>query len=107
MSDPSGEPRRSYHPTDGHPTDGHTGDAATSEARRRRRAAIEDLGEALRELVERSATTEASADDLHAAAAELRRITDPLAVRTRTRARMPTADDLLGGIRMYNPVSGP
>src|SRR5690349_1056375 len=93
--------KRSYHPTDG-----RTGNGTTSDAVRERRAAIEDLGDALRTLLQCSAATEAGADDLRAAPAEIRRVTGPLAATVRTRHEQPTADDLLGGIRMYNPVSG-
>lgn len=93
--------KRSYHPTDG-----RTGNGAASDAIRERRAAIEDLGAALRTLLQASASTEAGADEIRLAAAELRRVTGPLAASVRTRAQQPSADDLLGGIRMYNPVSG-
>ncbi|GAA0954518.1 PaaI family thioesterase [Virgisporangium aurantiacum] len=93
--------KRSYHPTDG-----RTGNGAASDAIRERRAAIEDLGAALRTLLQVSASTEAGADEIRLAAAELRRVTGPLAASVRTRAQQPSADDLLGGIRMYNPVSG-
>jgi len=99
--DQPGEPRRSYHPTDGWARDG-----VDSAALRDRRAAIDDLGEALRDLVERAAATEAPADDLRRAAAQIRRATAPLARHSRRRTQLPTADDLLGGVRMYNPVSG-
>lgn len=95
------ETRRSYHPTDG-----RTGHGPTSEAQRDRRAAIEELGEALRALVEHSSVTEVGTEEIRRAAAEIRRATAPLARKSRGRAEMPTADDLLGGIRMYNPVSG-
>jgi hypothetical protein len=93
--------RRSYHPTDG-----RTGNGSTSDEVRERRAAIEDLGEALRALLQCSAATEAGTDEIRLAAAELRRVTGPLAAYQRTRDQQPTVDDLLGGIRMYNPVSG-
>jgi acyl-CoA thioesterase FadM len=73
---------------------------------RERRAAIEDLGAALRTLLQCSAATEAGADEIRSAAAEIRRVTGPLAASMRARAQQPSADDLLGGIRMYNPVSG-
>jgi Thioesterase superfamily len=73
---------------------------------RDRREAIDELGEALRTLVEQAATTEAPADELRLVAAEIRKAAAPLATNTRGRAQLPSADDLLGGIRMYNPVSG-
>jgi acyl-coenzyme A thioesterase PaaI-like protein len=96
-----GEPRRSYHPTDG-----RTGNGADDDALRERRAAIDELGDALRELVELAVATEAPAEDLRWAAAQIRGAATPLARRTRGRKQLPTADDLLGGVRMYNPVSG-
>lgn len=93
--------RRSYHPTDG-----RAGNGAVDAALRERRAAIEELGAALRLLVECAATTEADTGALTRAAATVRAAAGPLAAESRTRARPPAADDLLGGIRMYNPVSG-
>lgn len=95
------EPRRSYHALGGRP-DGEADGAALRE----RRGAIDELGEALRALVEHAAATEASVQQLRLAAARIREATAPLAERRRARAQLPTADDLLGGIRMYNPVSG-
>jgi acyl-CoA thioesterase FadM len=96
-----GEPRRSYHPADG-----RTGNGPADEEVNDRRAAIEELGEALRALVELSVATQAGAEQIRRAAVEVRRAAVPLAVDTRRRTQLPTADDLLGGIRMYNPVSG-
>jgi hypothetical protein len=96
----AGEPRRSYHPVGGRP-DGEDG-----AARRERRSAIDELGDALRELVEQSVATEAPVEELRLAAAQIRKATAPLTVRSRGREQLPAADDLLGGIRMYNPVSG-
>ena len=94
-------PQRSYHPADGRAESG-----ARAEALHERRAAIEDLGGALRALVELTTVTEAGPADLRRAAAAIRAAAAPLAVDTRGRTRPPSADDLLGGIRMYNPVSG-
>ncbi|MFF5289976.1 PaaI family thioesterase [Paractinoplanes globisporus] len=71
-----------------------------------RRAAITELGDALRVLVEHATTTEASTDDLLRAAAEIREVTALLGERVRGRSTLPSADDLLGGVRMYNPVTG-
>ncbi|MEV6345338.1 PaaI family thioesterase [Actinoplanes sp. NPDC051851] len=72
-----------------------------------RRAAIEDLGDALRTLVETATTTEAPAAALIEAADRIRELTAPLAARTRDRDTLASADDLLGNVRMYNPVIGP
>ncbi|GIF22835.1 hypothetical protein BJ973_000807 [Actinoplanes tereljensis] len=71
-----------------------------------RREAITELGEALRLLVDQATTTEMPADDLLRAAAELREVAARLGVRTRDRSTLASADDLLGGVRMYNPVTG-
>jgi acyl-CoA thioesterase FadM len=71
-----------------------------------RRESITDLGSALRALVESAVATEVSLDDLNQAAALVRKATALLEQHHRTRDQLPTADDLLGGVRMYNPVSG-
>ena len=71
-----------------------------------RRAAIAELGGALRELVGQASATEVSADVLRQVAAQVSEAAALLAQRTRTRVRLPGADDLLGGFRMYNPVIG-
>jgi hypothetical protein len=97
----AGEPGRSYH-TIG-PAREPDPDAAKT---RTRREAIEALGEALRDLVERAAATEAPVDELCRAAAVLREATIPLARHPRRREQVPAADDLLAGVRMYNPVTG-
>jgi acyl-CoA thioesterase FadM len=77
-----------------------------SDAQRERRSAIDELGEALRELVELAATTEVPADELRQAAALIRQAIGPLGKEVRHREQLPAADDLLAGIRMYNPVTG-
>lgn len=97
-----GEPQRSYHPTDG-----RSGNGSTDSALSNRRAAIEELGAALRALVEAAAVTEVGAEEIRQVAAGVRRAVFPLAAHTRRRTQLPSADDLLGGIRMYNPVCGP
>jgi hypothetical protein len=81
--------------------------AAGGEAElRTRRAAIAELGDALRELVGQASATEVPEDVLRQVAAQVRQAAIPLSRRTRTRAELPGADDLLGGFRMYNPVTG-
>jgi hypothetical protein len=75
-------------------------------ALRDRRAAVAELGDALRDLVEQASATEVPADVLRQAAAQAREAAAALGRRTRTRAELPSADDLLGGYRMYNPVTG-
>jgi hypothetical protein len=71
-----------------------------------RRAAIDELGEAVRTLIEQVVATEAPTEELYRAAAEIRKTTASLGTHQRVRAQLPTADDLLAGIRMYNPVIG-
>ncbi|MFC7528524.1 PaaI family thioesterase [Actinoplanes sp. GCM10030250] len=72
----------------------------------RRREAISDLGDALRLLVECATTTEAPTDELRRAAERIRQVAAPLGERVRGREVPSAADDLLGGVRMYNPVTG-
>lgn len=70
-----------------------------------RREAITELGDALRTLIEYATKTEAPAADLLRAAASIRSVAAHLDSRTRD-APVPAADDLLRGVRMYNPVTG-
>lgn len=95
----AGEPARSYHALGSRP-------GADGADLRRRRQAINELGEALRDLVQHAAATEAPVDELLKVTAQLRDATAPLAGHSRRREQMPSADDLLAGIRMYNPVTG-
>lgn len=71
-----------------------------------RREAISELGDALRSLIEHATITEAPTDDLLHAAVEIRDVIARLGSRVRGRATLASADDLLGGVRMYNPVTG-
>ena len=66
-SDPVVEPGRSYHPLTGH----RIGADGTNPALRERRAAITELGDALRELVEQASATEVPVDLLRQVAAQL------------------------------------
>jgi len=97
----AGEQGRSYHPLAGRAAPG--GGPAAMDSRR---AAITELGDALRDLVEQSSATEAGEDVLRRAAAQVRQTAEALGQRTRKRAELPSADDLFGGYRMYNPVTG-
>ena len=101
-SGPVTEPERSYHPL--------TGQAASADgadpALRERRAAIAELGDALRELVEQASATEVSVDVLRQVAAQLGEASAALGQQTRSRTDLPSADDLIGRQRMYNPVIG-
>lgn len=94
-----GEPGRSFHAlvNEREAEDGERSD---------RRAAIAELGDAIRELVDLATVTETSAADLRRAAAQIRTATAPLRGKTRDLSQMSSADDLLGGIRMFNPVTG-
>ncbi len=78
----------------------------TDEALRDRRAAIAELGDAVRDLVEQVSATEVPPDVLRQVAAQVTEAAAALRQRTRTRADLPSADDLIGRQRMYNPVIG-
>jgi acyl-coenzyme A thioesterase PaaI-like protein len=99
------DPALSHHPM-GSSVD-PAGDPARTGLLRERREAITELGAALRGAVQLSAATEAPAAELRRAAARLRALVRPLAARRRDRHELPSADDLLGGVRLYNPVCGP
>jgi acyl-CoA thioesterase FadM len=94
-----GQPGRSHHPLADQAT------ATEDGALRGRRQAIAELGDALRELVQCAAATEAPGHVLRAVAAQARAAAAALrAERQRTRMQTPGADDLPGGYR--NPVTG-
>ncbi len=97
---PVSEPGRSHHPLAGRAGAGE--DAAL----RARRAAVAELGDALRELVGQASATEVPGEVLRQVAAQVRQAAVLLGRRTRTRAELPGADDLADGFRMYNPVTG-
>jgi len=94
------EPGRSHHPLAARAAAGEDAEL------RARRAAIAELGYALRELVGQASATEVGEDVLRQVAAQVRDAAVLLSRRTRTRAELPGADDLPGGFRMYNPVTG-
>jgi acyl-coenzyme A thioesterase PaaI-like protein len=71
-----------------------------------RRRAIGELGDAMRVLIEYATTTEASTEEILRAAERVRRAAAPLGERVRGRGDLASADDLLGGVRLYNPVIG-
>lgn len=95
-----GEPARSYQAM------GSSVDPGDLAPVHRRREAITELGSVLRRLVEQASATEAPADQLDQVAAALREAAELLGPHTRRRHELPSADDLLGGIRIYNPVCG-
>jgi len=71
-----------------------------------RRAAIAELGAELRALADLVTRTEAGADVLRDSARRLREVAPALRERIRGIAEPASADDLMGGIRMFNPVIG-
>lgn len=73
---------------------------------RDRRAAVAELGSELRSLLEAVVRTEVPAEVLRRTAVELRVLTEPLAERMRALERPSSVDDLVGGVRMFNPVIG-
>jgi acyl dehydratase len=95
-----GGPGRSHHPLAARPA------AGEDEALRARRAAIAELGEALRDLVGQASATEVPENVLREVAAQVKQAAILLGRRTRRLRDLPGADDLLGGFRMYNPVTG-
>jgi uncharacterized protein (TIGR00369 family) len=72
-----------------------------------RRAAVGELGTALRELVDAAVRTEVSVDELAAATAEARVLTERLRAEGRGLHDIATVDDPEIGERWYSPVYGP
>ena len=79
---------------------------ADSSELRRRRAAVATLGAQVRELVDAVVSTEVETGELERCAAQVAALTEALGARRRERNRPAAVDDLLGGVRMYNPVVG-
>jgi acyl-CoA thioesterase FadM len=71
-----------------------------------RRAAIAELGAELRALADLVTRTEAGADVLRDSARRLRDVAPALRERIRDIAEPASVDDLMGGVRMFNPVIG-
>lgn len=71
-----------------------------------RRAAVAELGEALRSLVDLATRTEAGTEVIRESARRLRALAPALRARTRAITEPASVDDLLGGVRMLNPVIG-
>jgi hypothetical protein len=71
-----------------------------------RRAAIAELGAELRALADLVTRTEASADVLRDSARRLRDVAPGLREHIRDIAEPASVDDLMGGVRMFNPVIG-
>jgi acyl-coenzyme A thioesterase PaaI-like protein len=72
-----------------------------------RRAAVADLGEALRGLVGAAVLSEVPADVLRDVAAQARGLTASLAAVRRPPNHPSSVDDLRRGQRLFNPVVGP
>ena len=69
-------------------------------------AAVTELGDALRALVDTSVRTTVDAGELRAAAAQTRDVTARLGVALRPVTQLPVLDDPVAFRRVYNPVSG-
>jgi uncharacterized protein (TIGR00369 family) len=72
-----------------------------------RRAAVGELGTALRELVDAAVRTEVGLEDLAAATAEARALPERLRSETRGLHEIAAVDDPEVGERWYSPVYGP
>ncbi|MEI4273323.1 PaaI family thioesterase [Klenkia sp. LSe6-5] len=79
----------------------------TGAARDERRAAVADLGDALRELVDAAVRTEVDAGGLAAAAAAARELAAALRADGRGLHEVASVDDPVAGERWYSPVYGP
>ena len=71
-----------------------------------RRAALAELGAELRALADLVTRTEVGADVLRDSARRLREVALALRERIRGIAEPASVDDLMGGVRMFNPVIG-
>jgi Thioesterase superfamily len=71
-----------------------------------RRAAVAELGAELRTLADLVTRTEVGADVLRDSARRLREVAPSLRERIRGIAEPASVDDLMGGVRMFNPVIG-
>ena len=71
-----------------------------------RRAAVAELGAELRALADLVTRTEAGAEVLRDSARRLREVAPALRERVRGITEPPSVDDLMGGVRMFNPVIG-
>ncbi|HEV7979197.1 PaaI family thioesterase [Amycolatopsis sp.] len=71
-----------------------------------RRAAVAELGGELRKLIDAVVRTEVPAEAIRHAAEAVRELTGPLTEDSRPVGRPPAVDNLVGGLRMLNPVIG-
>lgn len=72
-----------------------------------RRAAVAELGDALRGLIASAVATEVPVGELRDAVMEARRLSQRLAAQSRPPGRPSSVDDLRRGQRFFNPVVGP
>jgi uncharacterized protein (TIGR00369 family) len=82
-------------------------EALDPEKRAIRRAAVSELGAALRELVDAAVRTEAPIEVLEATAASARALAERLRAEQRPLRAIAAVDDPEVGERWYNPVYGP
>lgn len=71
-----------------------------------RRETVVGLAERVRELIEAMVTSEVPIDDLESAGKLVEEAAQLLSTSRRSRAELASVDDLSGGIRMFNPISG-
>ena len=81
--------------------------ALSADALARRRDAVGDLGDALRELVDAAVLTEVAEEELAAVAGAVREQAALLRTRARELTGIAAVDDPEVGERWYNPVYGP
>ena len=82
------------------------GDGPLTDKLADRRAAVAELGAELRALADLITRTEAGADVLRDSAQRLREMAPALRERIRGLAEPASVDNLMGGVRMFNPVIG-
>jgi len=82
------------------------GDGPLTDKLADRRAAVAELGAELRALANLITRTEAGADVLRDSAQRLREMAPALRERIRGLAEPASVDNLMGGVRMFNPVIG-
>lgn len=82
------------------------GDGPLTDKLADRRAAVAELGAELRALADLVTRTEVGADVLRDSARRLREVAPALRARIRDIAEPASVDNLMGGVRMFNPVIG-
>ncbi len=87
------------------PLSGRGGDEVTEDLAERR-AAVAELADELRTLTDLLTRTEVGADVLRDATRRLRELAPALRERLRDATEPASVDNLMGGVRMFNPVIG-